>query len=179
MEHRMELSEALTLIREIPDFPSPGILFRDITPMLANNEAFSVVTRELAESNSPYAKVVGIEARGFILGAAMASARKCGFVPLRKAGKLPYSTIARNYGLEYGSDVIEAHTDAVATGEAVLLVDDVLATGGTIIAGIELLSELGATISEVVVLLEIEALNGRTRIAELFPHIRVRALVRV
>jgi adenine phosphoribosyltransferase len=178
MEHQMELSEALSFIRDIPDFPSPGILFRDITPLLAHADAFTTVTRELARSADGYSHVVGIEARGFILGAAISHATNTGFVPLRKAGKLPHQTIGRSYGLEYGSDVIEAHIDALTTGDHVLVVDDVLATGGTLIAALELIKELGAHVSEVVVLFEIEALGGRLRMLDKFPDTTIRALVK-
>jgi adenine phosphoribosyltransferase len=178
MEHQMELSEALSFIRDIPDFPSSGILFRDITPLLGNGAAFSRITHALASSDHDYTHVVGIEARGFILGAAMAQLKSVGFVPLRKAGKLPHTTIARSYGLEYGSDVIEAHIDSLTSRDRVLLVDDVLATGGTLLAGIELIHELGAHISEVVVLFEIEGLGGRTRIEEKFPNVKIRSLVK-
>ncbi len=174
----MELSQALSLIREIPDFPQAGILFKDITPLLANGEALRAITEALADSSTPYSCVAGIEARGFIVGTAIALHRSVGFIPLRKAGKLPHRTISKSYGLEYGSDVIEAHVDAVGPTDQVLIVDDVLATGGTLIAAIEIITELGATITEVVALFEIEALGGRERILERFPNIRVRSLVR-
>ena len=173
----MELSAALSQIREIPDFPAPGILFRDITPLLADGQAFAAVTRALSEARSPYTHVVGIEARGFILGSAIAQARTVGFVPLRKAGKLPYTTISQSYGLEYGVDVIEAHIDAVSSNDRVLIVDDVLATGGTILAALELMKELGAEVVEVVVLFEIDGLGGRAKIHERFPHVAIRTLV--
>jgi adenine phosphoribosyltransferase len=173
----MELSEALLLVRDIPDFPAPGILFKDITPLLADSAALTKVTAELAGDSGKYSHVVGIEARGFILGAAIAIHADRGFVPLRKAGKLPHTTISKSYGLEYGVDTIEAHIDAVAPGDQVLIVDDVLATGGTLLAAVELISELGADISEIVVLYEISALNGRRRILEQFPHLSIRALV--
>jgi adenine phosphoribosyltransferase len=178
MEHQLELSEALSFIRDIPDFPSSGILFRDITPLLGHADAFSAVTHALSNSDFEYTHVVGIEARGFILGAAMAQLQSVGFVPLRKAGKLPHTTIARSYGLEYGSDVIEAHTDALTARDRVLLVDDVLATGGTLLAGLELIHELGAQVSEVVVLFEIQGLGGRARIEEKFPNVKIRSLVK-
>ena len=174
----MQLNQALTLIRDIPDFPKPGILFKDITPLLSDPDAFAVVVEALNQSPSTFSRVVGIEARGFIFGSAMAIASKTGFVPLRKAGKLPHTTIARSYGLEYGSDVIEAHTDALTARDRVLLVDDVLATGGTLLAGLELIHELGAQVSEVVVLFEIEGLGGRTRIEEKFPNVKIRSLVK-
>ncbi|CAN2198382.1 Apt Adenine/guanine phosphoribosyltransferases and related PRPP-binding proteins [Candidatus Nanopelagicaceae bacterium] len=174
----MQLSEALTLIRDIPDFPSSGILFRDITPVLANPQAFSVVTEHLAQSALPYTHVVGIEARGFILGSAISHHTQTGFVPIRKAGKLPHQTISRSYGLEYGVDVIEAHIDALTAADSVLVVDDVLATGGTLLAALEIIAELGAKVSEVVVLFEIEDLGGRRRISQEFPEIEIRSLVK-
>jgi adenine phosphoribosyltransferase len=174
----MELSQALSLIRDIPDFPIPGILFKDITPLLANGEALTAITIALADSETQYTCVAGIEARGFIVGTAIALQRGVGFIPLRKAGKLPHRTVAKSYGLEYGTDVIEAHIDAVTAGDRVLIVDDVLATGGTLIAAIEIIEELGASISEVVALFEIEGLGGRAKIAERFPHIKVRSLVK-
>lgn len=179
MEHLMELSQALSLVRDIPDFPLPGILFKDITPLLANGEALSVITSALGQSASPFTSVAGIEARGFIFGAAIAVHTGVGFIPLRKAGKLPHQTIAKSYGLEYGTDVIEAHIDAAGKDDQVLIVDDVLATGGTLIAAIEIIEELGASISEVVALFEIEALGGRQKITERFPHLVVRSLVKV
>lgn len=178
MEQLMELSQALSLIRDIPDFPVPGILFKDITPLLANGEALSAITTALANSDAQYTCVAGIEARGFIVGTAIAIQRGVGFIPLRKAGKLPHQTIAKSYGLEYGTDVIEAHIDAVSQGDQVLIVDDVLATGGTLIAAIEIIEELGASISEVVALFEIEGLGGREKIVARFPHINIRSLVK-
>ena len=174
----MELSQALALIRDIPDFPQPGILFKDITPLLADGQALACITQALAESPTPYTCVAGIEARGFIVGTAIAVHRSVGFIPLRKAGKLPHQTISKSYGLEYGSDVIEAHIDAVGPKDRVLIVDDVLATGGTLIAAIEIITELGASISEVVALFEIEGLGGRDRIAAKFPDITIRSLVK-
>ena len=178
MERSMELSLALSLIRDIPDFPQPGILFKDITPLLANGEALKSITRALGESENPYTCVAGIEARGFIVGSAIAVDRNVGFIPLRKAGKLPHQTISKSYGLEYGVDIIEAHIDAVNSNDKVLIVDDVLATGGTLVAAIEIITDLGAEISEVVALFEIEGLGGREKIAARFPNINVRSLVK-
>jgi adenine phosphoribosyltransferase len=173
----MELTGALSLIREIPDFPIPGILFKDITPLLADAQALRVTTDALIGDSDSYTHIVGIEARGFILASAMALRSGKGFIPLRKAGKLPYRTISRSYGLEYGSDVLEAHIDAAAPGDRLLIVDDVLATGGTLLAAIEIAHELGANVVEIVVLLEIEALGGRAKILEKFPEISIRALL--
>lgn len=173
----MELREALSLIREIPDFPIPGILFKDITPLLSHPEAFSVTTDALIGDSNSYSQIVGIEARGFILGSAMAIRAEKGFIPLRKAGKLPHATISKSYGLEYGSDVLEAHIDSATEDDRLLIVDDVLATGGTIIAALEIFQELNVTVSEVVVLLEIAALGGRVRIADRFPNLAIRSLI--
>ena len=173
----MQLREALSLIREIPDFPISGILFKDITPLLADAQALAITTDALLGDQNRYSHIVGVEARGFILASAMAIRSGKGFIPLRKAGKLPHTTIAKSYGLEYGSDVLEAHIDAAKSGDRLLLVDDVLATGGTLIAAIEIIKELGAEVSEVVVLLEIAALGGREKIAEKFPEVSIRSLV--
>ena len=173
----MQLGEALSLIREIPDFPIPGILFKDITPLLSDAKALSAVTDSLIGDPDTYTYIVGIEARGFILGSAMSIRASKGFVPLRKPGKLPHTTISKSYGLEYGSDVLQAHTDALSAGDKIIIVDDVLATGGTLSAAIEIVRELGAEIVEVVVLLEISALEGRKRIQEKFPEVSIRAIV--
>ncbi len=173
----MQLREALSLIREIPDFPIPGILFKDITPLLSDPKAFAVITEALIGDRSSYGNIAGVESRGFILASAMALQSEKGFIPIRKAGKLPHATISKSYGLEYGSDVLEAHIDAAQPGDRILLVDDVLATGGTLIAAVEILHEIGAVVSEIAVLLEIESLGGRGKIAEKFPEITVRALV--
>ena len=173
----MDLTEALSFIRDIPDFPSSGILFRDITPLLANASAFSLITDELSKSSQPFTHVVGVEARGFILGSAIAAKTETGFVPVRKAGKLPHATISRSYGLEYGTDVIEAHIDALTSNDQVLVVDDVLATGGTLLATLELIEELGAQIAEVVVLFEIAGLGGREKILDKFPKVHIRTVV--
>ena len=173
----MQLSDALSLIRGIPDFPIPGILFKDITPLLSDAQALSVVTDSLIGNPDSYTHIIGIEARGFILASAMAIRAEKGFIPLRKSGKLPHITISKSYGLEYGRDVLEAHIDALSAGDKVIIVDDVLATGGTLVAAIEIALELGATITEVVVLLEISALQGRQLIQEKFPQISLRAIV--
>ncbi len=173
----MQLTSALSLIREIPDFPIPGILFKDITPLLADADALRVTADALVGNSDSYTHIAGIEARGFILASAMALKSHKGFIPLRKAGKLPHRTLSKSYGLEYGSDVLEAHVDAASEGDQVLIVDDVLATGGTLIAAIQIMQELGANIAEVVVLLEIEALGGRAKIAEKFPEITLRSIM--
>ena len=154
-------------IRDVPDFPRPGILFKDITPLLADPLAFHAATEALA---APYHGthidlVVGIEARGFIFGTAVAGLLDVGFVPIRKPGKLPWETHSVSYELEYGSDALEIHADAVAEGQRVLVVDDLLATGGTSRAACDLLAGMGAKIVEVAILIELEFLKGRVRLA--------------
>ena len=177
----MELTEALALIRPVPDFPIPGVLFQDIAPLLANAKAHQVVTKEFGRSAVPFNLVAGIESRGFILASAIAIDCEVGFVPIRKAGKLPGAVIKREYGLEYGSDALEMHCDALShvTDPRVLLIDDVLATGGTLVAALELINDLKGQVVEVVVLLEIAALGGRERISNAFPEIEIRALVTI
>tara|TARA_A100001037_G_scaffold279627_1_gene281647 strand:- start:2518 stop:3030 length:513 start_codon:yes stop_codon:yes gene_type:complete len=153
-------------IRDIPDFPKPGIIFKDITPLLGQPEAFKASTDAMA---APYHDVeldavVGIESRGFIFGAAIAQSVGCGFVPIRKPGKLPADTISVSYELEYGEDTVEIHRDAVGEGDRVLLVDDVLATGGTMAAAGELIRKTGASIAGLVFLVELSFLDGRARL---------------
>ncbi len=154
------------LVRDVPDFPSPGILFRDITPLLASPEAFARAIREMAEPWKALrpAKIIGIEARGFMFGAALARELSVGFVPVRKPGKLPRETVRASYGLEYGTDTLEIHRDACAPGERVVIADDVLATGGTAEAACRLAEALGAEILGVAVFIELAALGGRARI---------------
>jgi adenine phosphoribosyltransferase len=172
----MEFLNALELIRKIPDFPKPGIVFQDITPVLANPEAFTAVIKEMAKSLPDVDVVAGIEARGFILAAALAGASEKGFVPFRKSGKLPHQTHGEKYGLEYGDDEIEVHIDAFESGKKVLIIDDVLATGGTLLAAIALARRCGAIVEKVLVLLEIDFLEGRKRISEIYPEIEIIAL---
>jgi adenine phosphoribosyltransferase len=166
--HRMrELLEPL--IREIPDFPKPGILFKDITPLLADPAGLALAVELMA---NPYRKadvdlVVGAESRGFIFGTAVAQALSCGFVPVRKPGKLPWQRRAQTYALEYGSDTLEIHADAMGPGQRVLMVDDLLATGGTMRACCDLVAGLGATIVGVSVLIELTFLNGREKLKPL------------
>lgn len=153
-------------IRSISDFPKPGILFRDITPLLNDAEAFEQAIKEMS---SPYIDkairyVAAVEARGFIFGSAIATTLKAGFVPMRKKGKLPYQTVSVHYGLEYGQDSIEVHQDAIQPGERVLLVDDVLATGGTMAAACELIHKLGGEICGLSFLVELTNLHGREKI---------------
>jgi adenine phosphoribosyltransferase len=156
----------LAALRDVPDFPKPGIQFKDITPVLGDGALFARVTQDMA---APFAgdaitHVAAIESRGFILGAPVAQHLRAGFVPLRKAGKLPHRTRRVEYALEYGTDVLEAHADACGSGTRVLLVDDVLATGGTAAAACALIESLGATVVGCSFLLVIDALAGATRL---------------
>lgn len=175
----MNLHNALSLIRLIPDYPKTGILFRDITPLLANADALAIVTKSLLGENIRASHISGIEARGFILASAMSIEAKAGFVPIRKAGKLPYRVFSESYSLEYGEAQLEVHQDAFIGSTEVLLVDDVLATGGTILAALSLIEKAGGNVSGVKVLLEIEELGARARIAELYPQLSVHSLVKV
>jgi adenine phosphoribosyltransferase len=154
-------------IRDIPDFPKPGIVFKDVTPLLADPEAFSQAIEGLSEAfcEEGVDKVVGIEARGFILAAPVALACGAGFVPARKAGKLPSSRLGVSYELEYGSETVELHDDAFAPGDRVLIVDDVLATGGTAAATVELVERLGGEVVGLAFLIELGFLGGASRIA--------------
>ncbi len=150
-------------IRDVPDFPKPGILFKDITPILGDPELFKTSLELLAETagSEKIDKVVGIDARGFIFAAGVAHILGAGFVPVRKKGKLPWTTHQMAYSLEYGEDVVEIHADAIKPGEKILLVDDLLATGGTAAASIKLLKALDADIVGVSFLIELTGLNGR------------------
>lgn len=152
-------------IRDVPDFPKPGIIFKDITPLLGDAKAFAALIDAFVEKykNSGISKVCGIESRGFIIGAALALKMGVGFVPVRKAGKLPYKAIKRQYSLEYGTDAIEIHEDAVAKGEKVLLVDDLIATGGTAEAAVALLHDVGADIVGIAFAIELGFLKGREK----------------
>ena len=150
-------------IRAIPDFPIPGILFRDITPMLKDRDGFKRSVDLFVEQykNSQIDYVVGIEARGYMIGAPLAYAIGAGFVPVRKPGKLPFEKLTESYALEYGTNSLEIHSDALGNGDRVLVVDDLLATGGTAAATRRLLERLGATIAGFAFLIELEALKGR------------------
>lgn len=152
-----------TLIRAIPDFPIPGILFRDITPLLADQAGFKATIDLFVDRfrDARVEAVVGIEARGYMLGAPVAHALGAGFVPVRKPGKLPGEKYSEEYALEYGTNTLEIHADAVGHGHRVLVVDDLLATGGTIAATLRLLKKLGADVVGTAVLIELEALGGR------------------
>lgn len=161
------------LIVDVADFPEAGVLFKDITPLLADHDGFTSVITALAGSGRDDAgavvvdKVLGMEARGFILGAPVALALGVGFVPVRKAGKLPRETYAVSYALEYGEARLEIHRDAIAPGDRVLLIDDVLATGGTVAATRELVERAGGTVHGAAVLMELSSLPGRTAIGDL------------
>ena len=162
----MESGWPESLIRDVPDFPTEGIMFKDITPLLDDAEAFRWAADEIAERfrGTPADRVVGVEARGFILGAAVAYRLGLGFVPVRKPGKLPYDTQSVNYELEYGTASLEAHTDAFAPGQRALIVDDVLATGGTAAAAVKLVNAGGAEVAGVGFLIELGFLSGRGKI---------------
>ena len=174
-------------IRDIPDYPQPGVLFKDITPLLANGAAFAAVVSAMAEGSrgdgsglgqgagglGRIDKVVGVEARGFILAAPVACCLGAGFVPVRKQGKLPAATLAESYQLEYGTATVEVHVDAFQPGDRVLIVDDVLATGGTAAASVSLVRRSGAEVAAVSVLLELGFLGGRARL----PDVEVRSLL--
>ena len=155
------------LIRDIPDFPKPGILFRDVTPLLGNGPAFRDCIVQLCEHLAPYRPqaIAGIESRGFIFGAGVAAELGIGFVPIRKPGKLPWKTRKESYALEYGTDAIEMHEDAVTPGTRVALLDDLLATGGTAGAAIKLLQGLGGQVVVAEFVIELAFLKGRAELA--------------
>lgn len=159
--HRIE-----SRLRIIPDFPKPGILFRDITPVLRDPETLDLAIKALAEpfQGKGITVVAGMEARGFIFGSLVAKALNVGFVPLRKPGKLPYDVQTVSYDLEYGSASLEIHNDAVSEDDKVLIVDDLLATGGTALAACQLIESLGASIQSLAFLIELEGLGGRERL---------------
>src|SRR5215207_5086148 len=161
-------------IRTIPDYPRPGIMFRDITTLLGDARAFR---RAIDEILTPFAgakvdKVAGIEARGFILGGAVAHQLSAGFVPIRKKGKLPHTTVRIAYSLEYGVDAMEIHTDAIGQGERVLLVDDLIATGGTAVAAANLLRQIGATVVAACFVIDLPDLGGARRLREMDVGVR-------
>ncbi len=159
-------------IRDVIDFPKVGIVFKDITPILSNATLFheSITLLCATAGGVRIDKVVGIDARGFIFGAAVAERLGAGFVPVRKKGKLPWDTLEEAYSLEYGENVVQLHTDAVSPGENVLLVDDLLATGGTAAAAVRLLEQLGANLVGISVLIELEFLNGRDLLGDYPVH---------
>jgi adenine phosphoribosyltransferase len=168
-------------IRDVPDYPKPGVMFKDITPLLADPVAFNAMIDALAELCTRHAatKVVGLEARGFILAAPAAARAHVGFVPVRKAGKLPGKTLGQAYDLEYGTAAIEVQADAFTPQDRVLVIDDVLATGGTAEASLDLIRRTGATVAGVAVLLELGFLGGRDRLAPALGGAPLDALVAI
>ena len=168
------MSDAVDLIRskirDIPDFPKPGILFRDITPVWKDRHAFEacmdVFFDHYSRSGKKHDLIVGIESRGFVVGSAFAARSSMGFVPVRKKGKLPAEVESHEYQLEYGSDCVEIHRDSVHAGQSVLIMDDLLATGGTMLASIELLKRIGANVVGCAVVIDLPALGGRKRIED-------------
>ncbi|MCP3965444.1 MAG: adenine phosphoribosyltransferase [Lentisphaerae bacterium] len=164
----MSFEKIEAALRKVPDFPNQGIVYIDITPLLQDKDIFASIVDIMAEKyiDNPPKYIVGIEARGFIIGSAMAYKLGCGFVPIRKKGKLPYKTLSVKYELEYGEAEVEVHEDAVKPGDSVLLVDDLLATGGTAAAAAELLEKLGANILGVDFIVELGFLPGREALAK-------------
>jgi adenine phosphoribosyltransferase len=163
-------------IRDIPDFPRPGIIFKDITPILGNGQLFQRVIDHLADEaqKANPSKVVGIDARGFLFGAAVAYKLGLGCVPVRKKGKLPYKTIGSSYQLEYGDAEVEMHVDAIADGERVVLVDDLLATGGTSGAAVNLIQKIGGVVGSALFVIELAFLKGREKLP---PDVPVYSMV--
>lgn len=164
----MDTKDLEEMIREVPDFPKPGIKFKDITPLLKSPEAFEFIVKKMAEQfkDKGINLIASAESRGFILGAALANEMKTGFVPLRKPGKLPYKTIKEEFELEYGKDAFEIHIDSIKEGDNVLIVDDVLATGGTMKAATSLVHRLKGNVSGIAILIELVGLDGRKKIKD-------------
>jgi len=165
------------LIRIIPDFPKPGIIFKDITPLLAEPAAFKSCCEDFAKLAASVDYIAGIEARGFIFGAAVSAISNKGFIPIRKSGKLPGQTISKSYDLEYGQATLEIHSGLIDAGKRVLVVDDVLATGGTAVAAAQLLKQAGLVPTAVVFLLEIAQLGGRSQIARALPGLQTHTIL--
>jgi len=163
-----DLQRLRAAVRDVPDFPKPGILFKDITPILSDPAVFRMAIEGFADAtrNLGADKIVGIDARGFLFGAPVAYALGIGFVPVRKKGKLPYECESAEYVLEYGSAVVEMHTDALRSGERVVLIDDLLATGGTAAAAIRLVEKMGAVVVEAQFLIELTFLAGRQNLGD-------------
>ncbi len=170
----MDLEE---FIRDVPDFPKPGILFKDITTLLQDGDAFRLAVNRMLkkhmDTDARIDKVMGIEARGFILGGVMAYKLGCGFVPVRKPGKLPYRSLREEYTLEYGTNCLEIHEDAIRPGERVLVVDDLLATGGTALAAARLVERLGGEVAAIEFMVELCFLKGREKL----PGYKVHSLI--
>jgi adenine phosphoribosyltransferase len=166
MDHLQSIETLRTAIRDVQDFPKPGILFKDITPVLADPALISRAIDGMIETTGirQVDKVVGIDARGFIFGSLIAQKLNAGFIPIRKKGKLPWKTHGISYDLEYGSATVEVHQDAIAPGETVLLADDLLATGGTAAAALELVHQLGGTVLASVFFIELTFLSGRAKL---------------
>lgn len=180
-----EIAEVTTLllsrIRDVADHPEPGVMFKDITPLLADPVAFTALADALAELTVRHGatKIVGLEARGFILGAPAAVRAGVGFIPVRKAGKLPGATLSQAYDLEYGSAEIEVHAEDLAAGDRVMVIDDVLATGGTAEASLQLIRRAGAEVAGVAVLMELSFLAGRQRLEPALAGAPLEALITV
>ena len=165
------------LIRVIPDFPKPGIVFKDITPLIADGDAFLECCNQIAKFAQDCDYVAGIEARGFIFASAVCALTGKGFIPIRKSGKLPGQTISKSYDLEYGQATLEIHSGLIDAGKRVLVVDDVLATGGTAVAAVQLLKQAGLVPNAVVFLLEIAQLGGRSQIARALPGLQTHTIL--
>ena len=176
MPSRDDLLRLHAAIRDVPDFPKPGIIFKDITPLLGDAELFRLSVDAFVEATRSLNvdKVVGIDARGFVFGAAVAYELRLGFVPIRKKGKLPYQCQSAAYALEYGEAVVEMHVDALHSGDKVVLIDDLLATGGTAAAAAKLIEQVGAELVEIQFLIELEFLEGRKNL----PFDRVRSFLK-
>ena len=166
------------LIRNIPDFPKPGIQFKDITPLVADPKSFhSIITAFVEKLSSTNGYIAGIEARGFIFAAAVAKSSERGFIPIRKSGKLPGSVEKESYALEYGESALEIHKGIYKSGSSVVIVDDVLATGGTAIAAIKLCKKVNLEVESIAFLMEIPELGGRSQIAKYFPNLQISVLL--
>ncbi|CAL9603004.1 MULTISPECIES: adenine phosphoribosyltransferase [Actinomycetes] len=182
MTDHADLSDLLlSRIRDVADYPEPGVMFKDITPLLADPKAFDALTGALADvaTRAGATKVVGLEARGFILGAPVALRAGLGFIPVRKAGKLPGATLSQSYDLEYGSAEIEVHAEDLGAEDRVLVVDDVLATGGTAEASLQLIRRAGAEVAGLAVLMELGFLGGRARLEPALAGAPLEALLTV
>ena len=167
MSASLDLTKLAKAVRDVPDFPKPGIIFKDITPILSDGALFRLAVDAFVEAcdGKQVSKIAGIDARGFLFGAAAAYRLGVGFIPVRKKGKLPYKTESVGYALEYGEAVIEMHTDAVRPGEKIMLIDDLLATGGTAAAAIALIRKMGGEVIEAQFLIELDFLKGREKLA--------------